>query len=263
MAAPKTAYKKYVSDMTIGVGPIVTKGALVKIEKTDKSNQVSVCPDCTTEPIKPRQTYVCDSGHDHPMGELAKAITVNGELKFVDKEQIVEAKKSTLPINVLKTTVHNADDVWTQTYAGGGNSYVFIPDSADEYHSTLVELVRDTTKAFVGMCNLRNHEGFFQLRVWRDQLVVQKIAWPDEIDAIAPEAPLVIDNDVLDMAKQFVDAIQTNFDTANYKSNIKDAVAAVHAAAAGNGVTPVPPKPKPQTQSKNELLALLGSALGK
>lgn len=264
MGTPKKAYKAYVSEFRIAVGPVTTTGALVKIDKTDKTGSyVSVCPDCTTEPTKPRQAYICDACESqHTIGELLKAKEIDGELKFVSKEQITEAKTSDLPKNVLKVTVHPSDEVWEQTYGVGGNAYVFVPAAADEYYATLVALVADPGRTYLGVCNLRNSEGLFRLQVWRDQLVVQKIAWPDEIDALeAPE--LTVDEEIVKFAKEFVDRITVPFDASSYKSTVKDKLATINAALAdSDGIAPTPvqtatPKPK-----QSDLLMLLKASVG-
>lgn len=262
MATIPKKYKAYVKDFKVAVGPITTTGELVKIDKTDTTGQyVSVCPVCVESPIKPRQTYVCDACESsHPIGELRKAKLVDGELKFVSQEQIAEAKTSDLPKNVLKVTVHPSDEVWTQTYSSGGNAYVFVPSQADEYYSTLVALVADPTKTFLGVCNLRNNEGLFRLNAWRDQLVVQKIAWPDEVDALEAAA-LTVDEEILKFAKEFVDRITVPFDADSYRSTVKARLAAINATL-GDANAPVPVQPAETKPKQSDLLMLLKASVG-
>ncbi len=259
MATIPKGYKAYVSDFLVSVGPLMSKGELVKINKTDDTAKyVSVCPDCT-DPTKPRQTYICGTcNSDHPIGELAKAKVQNGVLAFVDKDAVADAKKSDLPKNVLKATVHPADEAWHETFNGGGNAYVFVPMVADEFYATLVRLVDDNSKAFLGICNLRNNEGLFQLRVWRDQLVVQKMAWPDEIDALEP-APLNTEPEVVALAREFMEKITVPFDASSYRSTIKERLAAINAAL--DGGVPVATASSANEKPMSSLLALLKASV--
>lgn len=240
MATTKTrGPRAYVSDFQIALGPINVLGKLVKVTKTDDTSKfISVCPDCT-EPNKPAQKYICDQDHSYTIGDLRKAKDIDGTLHFVDKDEIDAAKASELPLNVLRPTVHPIDDVWNTVW-DSDNAYVFLPRVADEYHALLVRLIKDSGRAFVGMCNLRNHEGFFRLDVWQGHIVVQKVYWPEECNAFDP-VPADCDDETYNAAVSFIiDRTEKPFVPEEYQSQVKARLVALTSTLTGDAGDAVP-----------------------
>lgn len=240
--------RAYVADFQIALGPINTIGKLVKVTKTGADEYkefVSVCPECS-DPTKPKQTYVCDQGHSYTIGDLRKAKDVDGTLHFVDKDEIDAAKKSDLPLNVLRPTVHPVADVWNNVW-DSDNAYVFLPRIADEYHALLVRLIQDSGRAFVGMCNLRNNEGFFRLDVWQGHIVVQKVYWPGECNEFEP-VPTSCDDETYEAAVSFIiDRTEKPFVPDEYQSTVKARLLALTSNLTGDPGDAVPvvaPAPK-------------------
>lgn len=250
--------RTYVSDFEIKVGPINALGKLVKVTKTgvdEYKEFVSVCPTCP-EPVKPEQRYICpnDATHSHPMRDLRKAKDIDGDLKFVEKDEIDAARASDLPVNVLRLTVHPKDEVWNKLW-DSDNAYVFIPRNADEWFALLLRLVETTDKAFIGMCNLRNHEGLFRLDVWQGHIVVQKVVWPDEINEF-DALPIQADDTLFEAAIAMIEKVEQPFDPTNYKSQVKDKLAAITTSLGGDPFAAVPSVPS-KSESKLDVLAAL------
>lgn len=221
--------RKYVSDFSVGIGPVNLNGALYGLRKTDNTNKfVSVCPDCET-PVKPSQMYVCpvDASHMHPMAELDKAKELGGELIRVDAAEVSAARKSDLPLNVFRASVHPKAEVENVTWHAD-NSYVFIPKVVDEYYGLAVRMIEESDMALIAMTNVSNHEGFYRLVTWKGNIVLQKLHWPEEcesFDTVSPEC----DDNVVEAAMSMLNKMVKPFDADVFKSGVKQNLQALEA----------------------------------
>lgn len=260
---PAKGPRSYVSEFTISVGPVNALGALVGVKATgagDETKFVSVCPECPT-PTKPSQRYICTTGHDHPMGELLKARELDDKtLAFVPKESLEDARKSALPLNVMRCTVHPATEVEAATFPSD-SAYVFVPRNRDEYHDLLVRLVDDSGKAFVAQTNVRNHENFYRLSTWNGSLVIQRLYWPSEVNLFG-SFDATIDKPVFNAAVAMIERVEEPFDPDTYVSTSKERLLELIAALDPNAPAPAAaPASQPRRVPTEDLLSAL-SAFG-
>lgn len=265
-ATTKRGPRSYVSEFTVSVGPVNVLGKLVGVKATgsgDEAKFVSVCPDCPA-PTKPAQRYICATGHDHPMGELLKAKELDDNtLAFVPKESLEDARKSALPLNVMRCTVHPAAEVEAATFPSD-SAYVLVPRNRDEYHDLLVKLVEDSGKAFVAQINLRNHEGFYRLSVWKGSLVVQRLYWPGEVNEFEAYTTN-IERPVFNAAVGMIERVEEPFDADTYVSTSKERLVELIASLDPNAPAPAAapagqPRRAAETSTQDLLAAL--SAFG-
>lgn len=249
--------RKYVSVFEVSIGPVNLVGALYGVKATgtsDENSFVSVCPDCTDTPVKPKQTYICDDGHSHPIGELLKArADDDGTLAFVDSEEVKAARTSDLPLNVMRCTVHPAEVVEAATFPSD-SAYVLVPRNRDEFYDLAVTMVAHSDKAFVAQCNVRNHEGFYRLTNWRGSLVIQRLYWPSEVN-IFDAHDVEVKKDVYNAALGMVERIEQEFDPYNYIATTKSKLEALTPGAA-----PAAKASKSATAAQSaDLLSMLSS----
>ncbi len=248
-----TALRKYVSDFTVAVGPIVTSGHLLMVTKSGKDDYkkfTAVCPECP-KPTKTDQKYICPQGHgpfDYQDLTRAKKLD-DSSIVPVDATVVAETQKSTLPLNIIKATVHPPADVWNSTYTGD-NAYVFVPRIVDEYHALLVRLVSESGHTFVGLCNLRNNEGLFRLDVWQGYIVVQKLLWPEECNEFPTTEIDGCDDDTLADFVAVLERKAQPFVASEYRNTARDRLEALNASLAGeevpaSAITIPTPAPKP------------------
>lgn len=263
MATTTRGPRSFVSEFTVSVGPVNVLGKLIPVRVTganDSNKFVSVCPDCPDTPVKPRQTYICPDGHDHPIGELAKAKELDdGVLAFVDVEAVKEARTSTLPLNVMRATVHPAEEVENATFPSD-MAYVLVPRNRDEYHDLLVDLVANSDKAFVAQINLRNTEGFYRLTEWRGSLVVQRLYWPSDVNDFT-EYKVGVDSAVYNAAYSMIERVEQEFNPATYVATSRERLEALTAALDPTAASPAVPAgtPRPKVDVQADLLSILTS----
>lgn len=260
-----TGPRSYVSEFQVRVGPINALGKLVKLTKSastsnaDVEKFVSVTPTDPPQPVK--QRYVVDPDNPTELwtsGELHKARELeDGTLVRVSDDDVKEARKSKLPLNVFQATVHPIEDVEQGTYPGD-NAYAFVPRQEDEYFAALVALVRDSGKAFIAQTNVRNFESLYRLVVWNDMIVLQKLLYPEDLNEFAPttvEAPEAITQ----AAEGMLERIVQEFDPADYRSASRERLAALVEAIENGDAPPAADTDTSSTASADDLLAAIES----
>lgn len=257
---PRHNIRSYVSEFTLTFQMMSIVGKLIKITKPsveDVRRFVSVCPDCET-PAGVTQQYVCniDKTHTHPMAELDRAKDIgDGELVRVNQEDIAEARTSDLPLNVFNATIHPTKDVLDVTW-DSDNAYVFMPAVRNPGYELFVRLVKDSGVAFVAMCNLRNNEGLFRLDIWRGNLVVQKLLWPADCNAIEPAENTCPDL-VFEANAARLRNLTEPFEADVYRSSVKERLAALQEQLATGVSVPKKRVEKP-AESWDDLLNAFG-----
>lgn len=254
-----TAPRRYVSDFHLQVGPLSITGSLTPLVSTE-SREVTrfpyACPECD-DVAEVAQTYVCAAGHSNTAGDLARSRELpDGTMVRLSDEEYAAARVPDLPANVLRVSVHPADQVRLVPH---GTSYCFQPPVADPTFATLVKLIDDSDKAFIGVVNLRGNEGLFQLNVLNGVLVMSKMVWPEAVNEftatdIEPDAAL------LGAAGGMLDRIATDFDPENFRSQQVAKARELTERLAGSQPTTTESSSKVETPaSKAELLDLLNS----
>jgi hypothetical protein len=188
--------KKHVSDFTLRLGPVQSRGSLYSIQKPKPKSGTHkyVSPDGRDV----RQVYIpADAAKAEEFwttGELELA-TKDDESTLVGKNNVAAAKASVLPLNVIDLTVHEADEVDRQLFPSEHNAYVFMPDEKDPANVSWYTFLRDvldgSDRAFVGLCNLKNVEALYRIVLWKGCIVIQRQLYPEsinEIESYEPEA---------------------------------------------------------------------------
>lgn len=230
---PKTkGPRKYVSEFKLQVGPISMTGSLTNVVATSNEKAgtfFSVCPACDP-PTRVKQQYVCENNHGpFVAGDLTvKGKEVDGVIVTVEKDELTAARTSELTLNTFRPTIHPRDQVEASTFVGD-KSYVFTPNSVDEYFGLVTQMIADPENAFVGLCNVRNNEGFYRLQLWNGNIVLQKLLWPEDLNEFS-SVEVNVSEDLQEAAGAMVERIKTDFDPSEYRSSIRERIRAINAA---------------------------------
>lgn len=254
--------RRFVSNFNLQVGPLSVVGSLTPMVATEARQATAfpyACPEC--EDVTPvAQGYTCTSPDQHgpfAPGDLSRSRELpNGSWVRLSEEQYVAARGSDLPPNVLRVTVHPAEQV---DLIAHGTAYRFAPEVADPTFAALLALVDQSNKAFIGVANLRGHEGLFQLRVRDGNMVIEKMTWPESLNAF-DRVEIEPDQAVLGAAKGMLDRITVDFEPKDYLSQQIARARALTASLAGEA-TPASGTETTlaQTQTREDLLAVLST----
>lgn len=222
-AQPKL--KAYVSSFVMRLGPIATSGKLVPVRATaPKSSFTMVTPQGGSV----KQKYIDEEGKLWNQYELARAIEVDGEQKVLTASDATTVKKSELPSNVANFVVHDAQEVHDKTFPSDKNAYVFIPDDSDpanaSFASLFYHIIRDEGKTLLTKANIRNSEGMYRLDLWRDNLIIQRMLYPGEInDHETPES--VPENPLADKTAALAEKLTIPFNPSDYEDTAESQLA--------------------------------------
>jgi DNA end-binding protein Ku len=254
-----TSPRRYISDFNLQVGPISITGSLTPLVSTESREATRfpfICPTC--EPVTPvSQSYVCPEGHTNSVGDLARSRELpDGTLVRLSEEEYAAVRVPDLPANVLRVSVHPAEQV---SLVDHGTSYCFQPPVIDPTFAALIKLIQDSDKAFLGVANLRGHEGLFQLSVFEGNLILAKKTWPESINEfITPDvAP---DMAIVGAAGGMLDRISSDFDPENFRSQHVARAKELTARLAGDQtVQHAESNTTESPASREDLLAILNS----
>lgn len=232
-----TKFSTYVSSLTIRLGPIVTQGKLISVQKPKSKQSKPQFHYITPEGSRVNRTFVDpETGTLYTEDELLKEETLSHaeietgvEAAVVTQDQIDAQKGSVLPKNVVNLTVHDSEDVDESLFPGQTNAYVFIPDSQDpaneQWYAMLLSLVQDTDKAFVAVANIKNFEGIYRLGFWRGNLIIQKQVFPEDINPHEPAAvKFPVDDKALNKGRVIVAKMTKPFDFETYRNTEGEAL---------------------------------------
>lgn len=227
MPVTKKKLKSYVGKFTLRLGPIQTTGRLVSLYASKASTDTTSFKMYSPEGEKVWQAYTDGSGVIYKTADLKYGTTnENGEFVLLTKEELDTIKTSTLPKNVMNMTVHNAADVGEKLApVKSGGAYVFYPDEDDpanvQWAHLLTDLLERGDKALVGYVNLQNYEGLFRLVVWRGRIVVQKQAYPEDINPHEDYEREASSLDAIEKAAGLLEKLTADFNAESYTDNIK------------------------------------------
>jgi non-homologous end joining protein Ku len=227
--------RAYVTNFTISLGPIQLVGRLLPLIQSERARGANkfrqVVPD-TDVPVLAKQRYIADGADEadaptlYTARDLVYALETDDGLAFVSAEDVAEARKSDLPLNVCNVTIHPAETV-NDCLFPADNSYVFEPALANEHYAALVSAVADPRFVFLAAMNLRNHEGLFRIVVHNDALVVQKMYWPEDLNEIdLPDVETT--PQLVNAVSAMVSALMVDFDPESYTSGVREKVAAIN-----------------------------------
>jgi non-homologous end joining protein Ku len=252
--------KKWISFFTVRLDALTFFGSVIPIGKEDKNKPKFhlVTPD--GKPVS--RAYIDEKNNIFNEDDLIRtSVDEEGEGVLLTKEELEEARASELPKNVINLTVHDAAEVNTILYPAD-NGYVFMPNTDDPRNKELNDLVAaalqaDPSKALLGICNLRGHEGLFRFSVWRGHLVFHKQRYPSEIKP-HPIAVLDVPLAAVDAVKAGLERRVEPFDPDKFRNNTSERLRAALAKANG---TPVEEGERSEESPSTGVLAAL-DALG-
>ncbi len=264
-----TAVKKrpYVSGLKVTLGLLSTVGNVLNVKRPNAGVEEKFKHACPAHPDTPHgvtQRYICAEGLDDELyatGDLLKGKETDDGWVLVSPEDVAKVRASALPEKTLELQAHPYTPL--ATFASGG-AYIFQPDSADQFYSTLLLLVDENgvvvtesgAQMIVGLVSFRkNTESFVRVERWGEQLVLRELIRPEDIDTFEP-LEISVESKVLDMAKQLLDAQSEEFDPETYKSSVRDRIAAlVEGAEGGEAIAPV------EKVEKQDTFALLEASI--
>lgn len=222
--------RAYVGAFTISLGLIQVTGKLLPVIIPNRTRQNSfrrVLPD-RKEPTLVSQVYIAadetveNFSALYQQGDLLQAKEMeDGTLRFVDPEDVKEARTSGLPLNLAEIKVFRASDVEGRIWSDpDGGAYVFAPQATNDHYSALVAAIDSGEHVFLGVANIRNSESFFRLRTWAGHLVVEKILWPDEVNEFEP-VEVTSSSRLAGAITEMVRGLEEDFDPEAFQSSTK------------------------------------------
>lgn len=222
-----------VSGLTISIGGLLNiTGNLIKptVVNAGKAEVLtSVCPHCE-QPHKVKQYYQCTQDPTHSgftIGECHKAKQDNDLLIKVSDEDVKAAKESDLPKKRIDVNIHRRSDVEAHVIPDG-NSYVFVPDNPKEmlYGVVLDYLKQNPDYVLLGMVNIRADKCVSINLGLNSQLVVQEIAWPEDLREFeTPEYET--SGAASETAASIMEKLVSDFDATEYRKKSRERIAAL------------------------------------
>ena len=215
--------RRYVKDFTLVLGPIRLVGGLTPVLKPTKKPKVQyVCPvdGAKGEIGHVKQQYVCETHAEHgPFvpSELDRAVKGDEGWKRLEAEQVEEVRASTLPDNAFVANIHPRGS-FEQMVRPSDKAYVFVPHLVDEMYSLLRNLVADSQYSFVAKTKVRGSESFYMLDVWGDNVIVQKLCWPAEVNQFDNPSDGEASTKVTEAAEGMLDRLSSDFKVDDYES---------------------------------------------
>ncbi len=226
MTVSKKQMKAYANKFILRIGPIQTSGRLISLYGTQSKETTFKL--CTPDGQSVRQTWQTEDGLCWDKNDLQLG-QANDEGVFVvfSAEEIAEQKKSSLPKNILNLNPHPVEQVNAKLHhSKAGSSYVFYPDEDDpvnvDWFNLLRAVVSENVYSLVGPCNLQNHEGLFKLTLWRNQLVLEKQSYPEEINPHEELEKAEQTEEATKKALTLLGKLSTDFNIESYRDTIKE-----------------------------------------
>lgn len=242
------------------LGLISLQGSLLPMKRTDGETRFTmICPACT-EPTKVAQRYICPDHDDHgpySTRDLDRAIEVDkGEYKRVTDEQIAEVKQPTLPKGEASFEVFPAKQVEVATIPTG-SVYRIRPTAGITPYLMLVELLKDTSKAWVCELTLKGVQKMYRCISRDEMLVLTELVRPSELhpaESVEGEAP---PEEVIAEAKRAVESQIVDFDPEVFANRTRERTAELLAELEDPSAPKKPKAAPPKVNDTDALLAAL------
>lgn len=201
------------------------------------------------------------------VAEAARAKEISKVLYRVTAEEIAEVKDTDLPEKQAEVEVYPSEQIERATMPSG-SIYRLRPKGGLPVYAMLLDLLADTSKAFITELNLRGSQKLYRVSVETDadgnrQMVLHELIRPGDL---APFDTLNLpeyDGRLLDRAAQLVDTQLGDFDASKFENAVKARAVALAEAKRDPNLEPAPKakKAKPEDTGGDELLALLEAAV--
>jgi hypothetical protein len=236
----------YVNDMKVDFGPAHIQGRLLGVKNPDVKSKFAYC---TPEGLPVTQFYKDMHGNEFVAGDLHRAIKQDdGELKYIGKEAVSEAKKSDLPYNQAWLTVHTPESVELHLFPSNNQAYLLEPgfksgkdqkgpwvgrDNPNltpeakewiKWYDFLVAMVTSSNAVFLTQANIKNFEGLYRITTYQGYLAFQKQCWPEELQQF-DELFTQIDPAAHKVGMKIITARLTDFDPDEYKASSSEKLA--------------------------------------
>jgi hypothetical protein len=266
--------KPFVRGLNLTFGLLSVNGNVLNVRKPNVKAEESfkmICPLHPSTPHLVSQRYVCADGIDpEPFlpGDCLKGRPTDDGYVVVDADEAKAIRTSDIPPKTLDLAAHPYEP--SSTFASGG-AYVFAPESANQFYSTLLLLVDEQgvvetesgPKMLVGLVAYKKgSETFVRLERWGKQLVLRELIRPQDVDEFQPTEGTV-DTKVLDMARQLIDAQAEDFDPDAYRAKVRDRIAALVEQAADGQVDVKALTAAPRESIEDLLMKSLEAAVAK
>ena len=247
--------RAYVKDLTIRInlptGTMQTRGRLLSVQAPKSAGRgegsYKLCTPDTHVPV--RQVYQDPKTEKlYTKDELARYVQGSKQLKEPEVkevltdgawEKVTEAKKSTLPKDIVDVTIHRADAADQLWATSKNNSYLFVPDDNDPQNADMADVFRAMLSSgeyvLVSVANIHNNEGFYRLVMWRGQIVLEPIVYTDALNPHETVEVNITDN-LAKVALGVAEALVRDFDAGTYEDQQKARVAAIEAGEAGESL---------------------------
>lgn len=256
------------SNVTVSFGLISFPVDLVAATKSKQAKAKSastamICPTCEHDKtlltegknlVPLHQAFVCETHGSFAKGDAGTALVVDGEMRPVSVEAVVEAKKADGVRDVIELTVHPADEVEAHTFPSG-NIYRLRPKGNEAHYGLVLELARNASVAFI--CEVTNKGATMLYRlVERDGvLVLTELVRPDRITEAEPMPDVSFDTKLLATGQSLVEVLCEPFDPAAWADRRKARLEAL--ADQVRTQAPAPARDSSAVDAASDLLDLL------
>lgn len=234
---------------------------------TDAANQTAVKLDTR---------YVCPNhpGQLFEAAQVAKAATVDGELKLVGSSADVAAARAATPEDDKKSLElhpHLASELARHTVMGA-TCHVFRPAGRSPAYALLTELIGQDgritcedgqERLLIGVITLKTPK-LVMLRTWGDELVLQEIEFPENLRSFEPiERAIDPQHDkLLATVRTLVQESSQPFDPTSYTNTAKASLGAFVQARLADPTAVAVTAPAPAAASGGEdLMAALEASI--
>jgi non-homologous end joining protein Ku len=273
--------RAHVSDLTLRIslpnhGVIETHGRLLSVQSSKTAGRGDGRYKlCTAEGVPVKRAYVDpttgipvedENLRRYIQGNQSDSANKEPEVKRIlspeEYEEVKKAKASELPKNVVELTIHpgdTEDKLWSTSER---NSYVFAANTVDPQHAESAEVIRamlDAGYILVSVANVRNSEGFYRLKLWRGQMVLESMVYSDEINPHEVIDLDAVDPQLRELAANVAERLVEDFDADAYRNTRLERVRAIEAGEAGDIVADAVDKAQKRRSVKDTMSALLDS----
>lgn len=262
--------QKNLSTITINYSLLSTVGGLYQTRDDSGVREIKasmVCPDCENSLLN--QVYQCQAGcKPSPKApgknadgwttkEIPGRARVEGKgaaqkLIVLAPDEVAAAKAPSIPPGETSIVVHPAEE-WEAVSAPSGSTFVFVPEKADKLFTMFLGAATDTTKAFIGVINLRGIEKPCRFVAHNGTLRVIEYLWPEQtaVFAAAPTTPvLAAEQAVFD---ELTGLLSDPLDVADYSDSRRANMVNLIASKQGLVGQPAPVLPKPTAKTTTDL----------
>jgi DNA end-binding protein Ku len=206
-----------------------------------------------------------DDGEEVPYEKIVKGYEITPDQYVVmSRDELAEIDpEKTRAIEIVDfVDLDEIDPIYFE------HPYYLGPDkSAERAYQLLVKAMEDQRKVAVARFVLRNKEHLAAIRPLDGALTMatmrfaDEVVSPDDLDDVLPEKQAKIEKRELDMAKQLIESLSTDFEAERYKDEYRDRLLAlIERKAKGEDIVTAPTE-EPEPTKAPDLMAALEESL--